>query len=150
MSLNDKVIIGSDEKRVEAKRDIVDYLVLLGVNCYDAGTDPSYAGIAERVARTVVNRDYGFGILICRTGIGMSIAAGKIPRIRAVRCVSEQDARDAREINDANVLTLSAVDPDLARKIVYTWLTTEFSGKEEYLASLDKITKIEAATRFIE
>lgn len=145
----EKVVIGSDIKRAEARANVLDYLVQARVLVDDFGGNPDYADIAQQVAEAVANGDYSTGILICRNGIGMSIAANKIVGVRAVRCVSEQDAYDARTVNDANVLTMGDINPDLARRIVNSWLTTSFSGEDRYIRGLEIIADIEAGKRLV-
>ena len=104
---------------------------------------PEYAG---KVCRGIADGTYDRGILICGTGLGMSIAANKYPGIRATLCADCFSAQMAREHNDANVLCLGGrtLGPELAAKITQTWLDTPFSGAESHsrriamIAELDK------------
>jgi ribose 5-phosphate isomerase B len=99
----------------------------VGCDCSDSVDYPDYAlPVAERVAKGEFDR----GILVCGTGIGMSIAANKVKGIRCAVVSDEFSARMSREHNDANVLALGerVVGPGLAREIVRIWLTTDFAG----------------------
>jgi ribose 5-phosphate isomerase B len=122
----------------------------LGHEVFDAGCDgpescdyPEFAfKVAERVAADEADR----GVLVCASGIGMSIAANKVKGIRAALCRTIEDARMTREHNDSNVLTLSehsAEDPDL-EQLVTTWLETEFQG-ERHKRRIDTIHAYERA-----
>jgi ribose 5-phosphate isomerase B len=105
----------------------------MGHSCEDAGcytTDSvDYPDIARKVAEAVARGDFDYGILICDTGIGMSIAANKIRGIRAALCHDVFSTGRARQHNDANVLCLAARDStEIVFKIVDTFLTTQFEG----------------------
>ena len=99
---------------------------------------------AEKVADAIRKKKFARGILICGTGIGMSIAANKFLGIRAALCYDLETAKLAREHNDSNILVLGArrIDPELAKKIVSIWLTTEFEGGR-HERRIEKIRKIE-------
>ncbi len=129
-----RVIIGSDHGGFRLKQEIRSLLEEMGIAYEDVGCDcpdsvdyPDYAlPDAERVAKGEFDR----GILVCGTGIGMSIAANKVKGIRCAVVSDEFSARMSREHNDANVLALGerVVGPGLAREIVRVWLTTDFAG----------------------
>ncbi|GAA5346624.1 ribose 5-phosphate isomerase B [Planifilum fimeticola] len=129
-----RVIIGSDHGGFRLKQEIRNLLEEMGIAYEDVGCDcsdsvdyPDYAlPVAERVAKGEFDR----GILVCGTGIGMSIAANKVKGIRCAVVSDEFSARMSREHNDANVLALGerVVGPGLAREIVRIWLTTDFAG----------------------
>lgn len=129
-----KVAIASDHGGYEQKQQLVDFLVKQGYDVLECGPDnedsvdyPDYAKlVAEAVAQGRAER----GILVCGTGIGMSIAANKVDGVRAANVTSPEFAALAREHNNANVVTLSGRFVDLAvnQKIVDTFLTTSFAG----------------------
>lgn len=129
-----KIAIGCDHGGYGVKGDIIGLLEELGHQVADHGCDsaqsvnyPDYAG---KVCREVENGAAARGILICGTGIGMSMAANRSPAIRAALCHEPFTAGLSREHNDANVLCLGArvVGPGLLREIVRTWIATEFAG----------------------
>jgi len=143
------IAIGADHAGVNLKKDVIEVIKELGHEVVDLGCDcttsvdyPDYAlPVAEKVAKGEADR----GILICGTGIGMSIAANKV---RGVRCALVGDlfsAKATREHNDTNVLALGerVIGPGLAQEIVRTWLTTEFSHGERHLNRLRKVNQIE-------
>ena len=102
-----------------------------------------YPDIAKRVAEAVTTGYFEYGILICDTGIGMSIAANKVKGIRAALCHDAFSARRARQHNDANILCLAAgEEPNTIRDIVGAYLTTEFEGGR-HLPRLNKINDME-------
>jgi ribose 5-phosphate isomerase B len=130
------------------KDDIKRLLLRLGHVCDDFGTHTGdsvdYPDVAERVARSVANGAFEAGILVCGTGVGMSIAANKVPGIRAAAVCDVETARLVREHNDANILTLGArtLPAGLALEIVEVFLATPFSGGR-HQRRVDKISAIE-------
>jgi ribose 5-phosphate isomerase B len=129
-----KIAIGCDHGGIGLKEEIVHLLAELGHQVDDRGCrrDESvdYPEFAEAVCRQVIDGGCDRGILICGTGIGMSMAANRHPQIRAALCHELFTARMSREHNDANVLCLGArvIGPGLAVEIVRTWLATDFAG----------------------
>ena len=129
-----KIAIGSDHRGFEAKQQVKAIAAELGHECIDFGTDDNnpidYPDLAYLAATAVSKKQADRAILACATGIGMSMAATKVPGVRAALCHDELSAQISRDHNDANVLCLSAdqVGAVLLRKIVEVWLTTEFSG----------------------
>jgi RpiB/LacA/LacB family sugar-phosphate isomerase len=129
-----RVALGADHGGVELKSAIHDYLSKKGHIVTDFGTNSTdsvdYSDFAEPVCREVVATGADFGILLCKSGIGMSIAANRHPAIRAALVDNADDARTTRLHNNANVLCLSAnhVEPSQAAKIVETFLHTGFEG----------------------
>jgi ribose 5-phosphate isomerase B len=129
-----RVAIGCDHRGFAIKELIVPFLQNAGHSYQDFGcynTDPvDYPDIAQKVGKAVASGDFDQGILICDTGIGMSIAANKIKGIRAALCHNAFVARRARQHNDANILCLRAVDinTESALEIVKTFLGTDFEG----------------------
>ncbi|MFH1071162.1 MAG: ribose 5-phosphate isomerase B [Candidatus Glassbacteria bacterium] len=144
----EKIPVGSDHAGYELKQKVVEYLRELGYEVEDFGTDSTisvdYPDFAREVAGRVSRGERRRGILVCGTGIGMSIAANKFPGVRAALAVSEELARLSRAHNDANVLTLGGrtTDLDLARRIVKTWLDTEFEGGR-HIRRVEKIAEAE-------
>jgi ribose 5-phosphate isomerase B len=129
-----KVAIGCDHGGIDLKKDIIAVLRELGHEVEDQGCNSSdsvdYPSFARAVSTLVQDGECERGILICGTGIGMSMVANRIPGIRAALCHEMFSARMSREHNDANILCLGArvTGPGLAQEIVRTWMTSDFSG----------------------
>lgn len=144
-----KIALGSDHGGYQLKENLKKYLKELNVEYKDFGCNSEksvdYPDIGFKIAIEVKNRNYDKGILICGTGIGMSIVANKIKGIRASLCHDVFSARYTREHNDANILTLGGrvIDTGLAKEIVKVWLNTDFSGEERHLKRLNKIKQEE-------
>jgi ribose 5-phosphate isomerase B len=142
------IAIGSDHGGVELKDFLVDYLRAGGAEVRDFGTQgresvdyPDFGrAVSEQVAGGAAER----GLLICTSGIGMSIVANKFPGVRAALVHDVDAARSSREHNDANILVLSGAktEKDLARRIVEIWLATPFAGGR-HQRRLDKIAQVE-------
>jgi ribose 5-phosphate isomerase B len=130
----DPIILGSDHAGFELKEKVKGALARLGVPCEDVGTDSTepvdYPDYAHEVAAAVQEGRFTRGIVVCGTGIGVSMAANRHPGVRAAIAYDEQTARLSREHNDANVLALGgrSLDPDLAERILEVWLGTPFAG----------------------
>ncbi len=128
------IAIGSDHGGYKLKEAVIRFLAEKNIPYHDFGTystdSVDYPDIARDVAQAVANNSYEKGIIICGTGIGVSIAANKIKGIRAALCHDVFSAAMAREHNNANVLCLGerVIGIGLAQLIVDTWLRTEFSG----------------------
>ncbi|MEA5076784.1 MAG: ribose 5-phosphate isomerase B [Coriobacteriia bacterium] len=143
-----RVFLGSDHAGFELKEQVADVLRDLGHDVADIGpyTDESvdYPDYAERVARAVAAGEAPFGVLICGTGIGMAIAANKVPGIRAVQASDPEMARMARLHNNANILTLPGryIDKARAAEVLSAFLTTSFEGGR-HQRRIDKIGEIE-------
>lgn len=131
---NVMIAIGSDHAGFELKEKMKLKLEDLGYETYDIGTfdkNPvDYPLIAYDVAKEVAAGNYDKGIIICGSGIGVAIAANKIPGVRAATCNDLYSAKMSRKHNDANILTMGGrvVGEDLAYEIAKTWLETEFEG----------------------
>ncbi len=131
---NLKIAIGSDHGGFRYKRSIIDFLKSKEIDVTDVGTyseeSCDYPDIARKVASKVVSGDVDRGILICGTGIGMSIAANKVKGIRASLCGDTFSARATRAHNNSNILCLGerVIGESLAMDIVDVWLNTEFEG----------------------
>lgn len=126
--------IGCDHAALEMKLDIIQYLEQKGIEYTDFGVSESgaidYPVIAKDVAQAVSVGRCDYGILICGTGVGMSIAANKVKGIRAALCGDSYTARLTRQHNDANILCMGArvIGPGLAQDIVEAFLGTTFEG----------------------
>lgn len=144
-----RIAIGSDHAGVMLKSEIAALLKSLNHTYEDFGTldtrSVDYPDIAHAVAQAVADRSFDLGILICGTGIGMSIAANKTPGIRAAVCGDTFSAHASREHNDANILCLGArvVGPGLALDIVRTWLASDFSQEDRHARRVGKIRQME-------
>ena len=130
-----KIAIGNDHTALDMKLEIASYLQSLGYEVSDLGTHTTercdYPVYGEKVARAVANKETDLGIAICRTGVGISLAANRVRGIRAVVCSEPYSAALSRAHNNTNVLCFGArvVGPELAKLIVKSWLETEFEGE---------------------
>ena len=137
--------IGSDHGGFELKQAIMKHLTERGEEYKDFGTytpdSCDYPDYGKAVAKAVASGEYTRGILICGTGIGISISANKVPGIRAALCGDCFSAEATRLHNDANILALGArvVGEGLALKIVDTFLDTPFSNDERHIRRISKI-----------
>mgnify|MGYP001127554919 CR=1 FL=1 len=143
-----KIALGSDHAGLEMKSAVKEYLLAKGLECGDFGTfcqnSVDYPDISFPVVRSIQNGEYDLGILVCGTGIGMSMAANKCRGIRAALCSDPYSARCSREHNNANVLALGArvVGIGLAIDIVDAFINTDFAAGR-HQRRLDKITLME-------
>lgn len=143
-----KIAIGSDHGGFYLKEKIIQYLEENQIQYKDFGTmdaeSVDYPDFALPVAEAVAQGQFDRGILVCGTGIGIGIAANKVPGIRAALCHDVFSAKASREHNDANILTLGerVVGPGLALEIVKAWLETDFAGGR-HQRRVDKIKDIE-------
>ena len=139
------IAIGSDHGGFELKKEVMAHLDARGLEYKDFGTysDAScdYPMYGKAVAKAVASGECERGIIICGTGIGISIAANKVHGIRAALCGDCFSAEATRQHNDANVLALGArvVGPGLALKIVDTFLDTPFSNGERHIRRIEMI-----------
>lgn len=142
-----KIVIGSDHAGVALKKEIMEMLEEEGHEIINCGTDTSdsvdYPDIAEKVANKVL-AEKALGVIICGTGIGISIAANKIPGIRAALAQDIFTAKLAREHNDANIVSIGArvTGAGLALEIVKTFIKTDFLAGR-HLRRVEKIKEIE-------
>jgi ribose 5-phosphate isomerase B len=142
------VAIGADHGGFELKQQLKGHLRDWGYQVLDLGTDSAeavdYPDFAEAVGNAVARGEAWLGIVLDSAGIGSSIAANKVPGVRAALCYDRATARNSREHNDANVLTLGAklIAPEAAREIVALWLATPFAGGH-HQRRVDKIRGIE-------
>ncbi len=147
-----KIGIGNDHSALELKAEIIDFLKEKGYEIVDFGTNSTescdYPIYGEKVARAVAAGEVEKGILICGTGLGISLAANKVEGIRAVVCSEPFTAKMSRAHNNCNILALGArvVGAELAKMIVDTWLSTEFEGGR-HQRRVDMIMDIEKRNR---
>ena len=144
-----KIAIGADHGGFRLKDDIAALLKELGHEVEDFGCDcgqsVDYPDYAVPVCDAVVEGKADRGILICGTGIGMSIAANKIPGIRCALVHDMFSAQATRDHNDSNVLAMGerVIGPGLAEEIVKIWVGTEFSNGERHIGRLNKVKALE-------
>jgi ribose 5-phosphate isomerase B len=141
-------VVGSDHGGLDVKGAVIALLEKRGARVIDVGTNGpasvDYPDFGEKVAGMVSRGEADEGVLVCGTGIGMSIVANKFPGIRAALVTDEFMARMTREHNNANILVLGGrvVDVPTAEKLVTAWLDATFEGGR-HQARLDKITELE-------
>jgi ribose 5-phosphate isomerase B len=147
--VNMKIVIGSDHGGFELKQKIIQELTqTYGAEVVDCGCDGTdsvdYPDYGRKVGETVVSGDADRGIVICGTGIGISISANKVPGVRAALCTNEYMAKMSRQHNNANVLAMGArvIGDELAKEILRVWMTTDFEGGR-HQRRIDKISAIE-------
>lgn len=144
-----RIIIGSDHAGFLLKEAIKQYLADKGYTITDVGTDSTepvdYPDFAAKVANRVSAGGFDRGILVCGSGVGMTIVANKFPHIRAALCLDAETARLSRLHNDTNILVLAGrrTDTELAKSITQMWLNTEFEGGR-HQGRIDKIREIES------
>jgi ribose 5-phosphate isomerase B len=150
-----KIAIGCDHAGFGLKQEVMGLLENLGLAVLDCGTNGTesvdYPDFGGKVSTLVSSGQVEKGILICGTGIGMSMVANKFPGVRAALCNDLFCAKMSRLHNDANILVLGGrvIGRDLAAEIVKVWLTTDFEG-ERHLRRINKITEIEEQTNCYE
>ena len=142
------IALGCDHGGFDLKLALVDYLRSKGLAVRDFGAhgreSVDYPDYGKEVSRSVALGEAERGVLVCTSGIGMSIIANKFPNVRAALVHDIEGARSSREHNDANILVLGGAKTDalLARQIIETWLATPFSGGR-HQRRVDKIRQIE-------
>ena len=143
-----KIAIGSDHVGIELKPIIIEYLEELGHEVVDYGPNSSertdYPIYAKKVSEEVAAGNYDRGILICGTGIGISITANKVRGIRAVACSEPYSAKLSREHNNTNILAFGSrvVGSELAKMIVKEWIDGEYEGGR-HQRGIDMIAELE-------
>mgnify|MGYP000578612967 CR=1 FL=1 len=143
-----KIAIGNDHSALELKAVVIKHLEENGHEVVDYGTNTNescdYPIYGEKVALAIKNNEAELGILICGTGIGISLAANKVPGIRAAVCSEPYSAKMTRAHNNANILAFGArvVGQDLAKMIVDAFVNTKFEG-ERHQRRVDMLTAIE-------
>ena len=147
-----KIALGCDHAGYVLKESVLEFLKAKNIEVIDLGAyeynkDDDYSDFAFRVAGAIADEEADAGVLICGTGFGISIAANKVPGIRAVPCYSPESARMAKAHNNANIITLggNVLKPDEVPAILDSWLSTEFEGGR-HLRRLNKISQAEKST----
>lgn len=145
------VAVGADHAGFSLKQDLVAYLKELGHEVQDVGAhrpDPNddYSDYAQAVAEAIVNGQTERGVLICGSGVGASVAANKIPGIRAGLCHDTYSAHQGVEHDDMNVLVIGArvVGTALAEELVHAFLNATFTGEERHRRRVEKVKALEA------
>lgn len=144
-----RIAFGADHGGFELKNALIEFVRSIGHAALDCGVNRNesvdYPDYARAVGELIVSGKADVGVLICRTGIGMCMAANKIPGIRAAIGYHNEVARLSRLHNNANVLCFGADFSNIesARGILKTWLDTPFSGENRHIKRVDKIMKLE-------
>lgn len=147
-----KLSIGADHTAVDLKADVMKHLASRGIEVVDEGAHSTersdYPSFASKVAKRIQSGDVDQGILICGTGLGMSIAANKYKGIRAAAVSEVYSAEMSKTHNNANILCFGArvVTPELATQLVDAWLDAEYEG-ERHQKRLDMIADFENEER---
>lgn len=143
-----KIAIGGDHAAVDQKRELIQYLEAQGHTLTNFGTDSyesvDYPDYAVKVAEDVANGNSEKGILICGSGIGVSISANKVKGIRAALCYNRETAKLARQHNDANIICYGArfIEIDEAKHLIDNFLSTDFEGGRHQ----NRVNKIHSLT----
>ena len=144
-----RIVIGADHAGFDLKQILVAYLRHRGHEVIDKGTDSDepvdYPDFAEAVSQAIVAGQAERGVLVCGSGVGASVAANKIPGIRAGLCHNTYSAHQGVEHDDMNVLVLGArvIGIELARELVETFLAAQFNGEERHRRRVEKINALE-------
>jgi ribose 5-phosphate isomerase B len=144
-----RLALGADHAGYELKEELKDFFAQKEIDYYDFGTydtkSTDYSDWGIKVAEAVAKGKFERGVLICATGLGMSLVANKVPGIRATPCYGVFSARLSREHNNSNILALGGriTGKGLARQIVEEWLEARFK-EGRHKRRVDKITKIES------
>jgi RpiB/LacA/LacB family sugar-phosphate isomerase len=144
-----RIVIASDHAGFALKEKLKLFLEKKNFKVKDLGAYShercDYPVIAYSLAKEIAQGKYKQGILICKTGIGNSIVANRLPRVRAALCYNVRAARLARQHNDSNVLVLGStfVNPGLAKRILNIWLSTQFRRAVRHQRRLNQLKKIE-------
>ena len=144
-----RIGVATDHAGFPLKQPVIDEVQRCGHDVIDLGTyntEPvDYPDYAEALARAVESGDAGRGVLICGSGVGASVAANKLPGIRAAVCHDTYSAHQGVEHDDMNVLTLGArvIGPELAIELVRAFVSAQFSGEERHVRRLNKVIAIE-------
>jgi RpiB/LacA/LacB family sugar-phosphate isomerase len=144
-----RIAVGADHAGFSLKQDLVTYLKTLKHDVLDLGTnsaDPvDYPDYAEAVGKAITEGRAERGLLVCGSGVGASVAANKIPGVRAGLCHDTYSAHQGVEHDDMNVLVLGArvIGPALARELAHHFLAAKFTGAERHRRRLEKIARLE-------
>lgn len=143
-----KIGIANDHHGVSIKQNLTDYLTDKGYNIVNYGTDDNemvdYPDYAFKIGEAIKENKIDYGILICNTGIGMSIAANKVKNVRCAKVNNEYEAKMTRRDNDANVIAISSqTDIAILKKILDIFLETKYENIERYDRRINKINNYE-------
>ncbi len=144
-----RIVLGADHAGFELKQNLLAFVGELGHQTLDVGTNSTapvdYPDYAEAVGMAIRNRQADRAILICGSGVGASVAANKMPGIRAAVCHDTYSAHQGVEHDDMNVLVLGSrvIASELARELVRAFLAAAFSGEERHVRRLAKVRKLE-------
>lgn len=143
-----KIVIANDHKGTKLKNKIISFLEKKGYEINNLGTDNedsvNYPEYAFKVGESISKKESDLGILICGTGIGMSIAANKVKGVRCAHVYNADEAKLSREHNDANVLAISSrLSFNVAKKIILKFLETNFSNEERHINRINMIKNYE-------
>lgn len=143
-----RVGIASDHRGINEKKEIISYLETLGYEVVNYGTNTEesvdYPEYAFKVGEAIRNNEIDFGILLCGTGIGMSIACNKVHGVRCAKVTTEEECILTRQHNDANVLALSSKqDLGELKDLVKIFLTTSSASEERHLRRIKEISEYE-------
>lgn len=143
-----KLSIATDHNGVVEKQELINFLNELNISVLDCSTNNTptddYPDFAEVVAKNVATNQSDLGILLCGTGIGMSIAANKVKGIRCAKVSSVDEARLSKEHNNANIIALSYKENmDVLKEMIKTFIETPFSNEERHARRVEKINKLE-------
>lgn len=141
-----KVGIATDHHGIDIKQELTNYLSDLGYTVVNYGTDTTemvdYPLYAFKIGEAVVNKEVDFGILICNSGIGMSIACNKVSGVRCAKVNDTWEAMMTRRDNDANVIAVgSRIELSELKEIIRTFLTSEYAGLDRYNHRIEMINK---------
>ncbi len=140
-----KIVIGSDHRGFPLKEDLIKFFMETSVDFMDVGTNSTdsadYPDFAKLAGDAIINNGYDYGVLICGSGIGVSIAANKIKGLRAVNATSNNMAEMGRKHNNANVICFGSdfIDLDKAKRFLEIFITTKFEGGERHLRRIQKL-----------
>jgi RpiB/LacA/LacB family sugar-phosphate isomerase len=144
-----RIAVGADHAGYSLKEDVINEIIKLGHQGIDLGThslEPvDYPDFAQAVGEALARGDAERGILVCGSGVGVSVAANKIPGIRAGLCHDTYSAHQGVEHDDMNVLVMGArvIGPELACELVRTFLAASFCGEERHVRRLEKVRMLE-------
>lgn len=136
--------IATDHHGVELKQILTNFLISKGYNVIDYGTNSSemvdYPDYAFKIGEAISNKEIDYGILLCNTGIGMSIACNKVRGVRCAKVSNVYEAKMTRRDNDANCIALSArMDIEEMKEVLITFLTEEYANIDRYNRRIEKI-----------
>ena len=139
-----RIGIATDHHGVSIKQILTEFLISKGYNVIDYGTNSSemvdYCDYAFKIGEAILNKEIDYGILLCNTGIGMSIACNKVRGVRCAKVSNVYEAKMTRRDNDANCIALSAkMDIDEMKEVLITFLTEEFANIDRYNRRIEKI-----------